>query len=73
MLGLLDYYSSLALVSPSTVAFVQFFVDPDILNQLFQLLTGGLSRGKVLILRILQNVMKLDIPTEIFDRAIAIS
>ena len=52
ILGMLDYYTSLALVSPAALALVQQFADPIKLNILIQLLVGGLSRGKIIILRV---------------------
>ena len=40
---------------------------------LVQLLVGGLSHGKIIILRIFQDLMKLDFPTEILDKAVEVS
>ena len=73
ILGLLDFYTSSALTSPSALAFIHQIADPRKLNVLVKLLVGGVSRGKTLVLRILQDLMKLDFPTEIFDGAIRIS
>ena len=70
MLALLDFYTSMALVSPAALAFVQQVSDPSNIQVLVQLLVLGVSRNKITVLRILQNLMKLDFPTEIFDRAI---
>lgn len=73
ILGMMDFYTSLALTSPATLALVQQFADPNKLNILVQFLVGGLARGKIIVLRIFQDLMKLDFPTEIFDRAVEIS
>ena len=73
ILGLMDFYTSLALASPAALALVQQFADPRKLNILVKFLAGGLSRGKIIVLRIFQALMKLDFPTEIFDRAVEIS
>ena len=73
ILGMMEFYTSLALVSPAALALVQQFADPAKLNILIQLLVGGLSRGKIIILRVFQDLMKLDFPTEIFDKAVNIS
>ena len=43
------------------------------LNVLIKFLIGGLSKGKILILRIFQDLMKIDLPTEILDKAVEIS
>ena len=72
ILGMMEFYTSLALVSPAALALVQQFADPAKLNILIQLLVGGLSRGKIIILRVFQDLMKLDFPTEIFDKAVNI-
>lgn len=73
ILGLMDFYTSLAQVSPAALALVQQFADPKKLNILLQFLIGSVSRGKIIVLRIFQGLMKLDFPIEIFDRAIEIS
>ena len=73
ILGLMDFYSSLACISPAALALVQQFANPHKLNILIQLLIAGHSRGKIIVLRIFQDLMKLDFPTEIFDRAVTIS
>lgn len=52
ILGMMDFYSSLALISPAALSLVQEFADPRKLNLLVQLLIGGLSRGKFIVLRI---------------------
>ena len=73
ILGIMDFYSSLAQVSPAALALVQQLADPRKLNVLLQFMIGSLSRGKIIALRILQALMKLDFPIEIFDRAVEIS
>ena len=45
MLGLLDFYTNMALVSPAALAFVQHISDPSKLQVLIQLLICGISRG----------------------------
>ena len=73
ILGMMDFYSSLSKASPSSLAFVQQFANPQKLNILIQLLMGCLSKGKIIILRIFQDLMKLDFPIEILDKAVNIS
>ena len=73
ILGILDFYTSSALTSPSALAFIQKIADPQKLNVLVKILVGGVSRCKTLVLRILQDLMKFDFPTEIFDGAIHLS
>ena len=52
ILGLLDFYTSLSLVSPAALAFVQQLADPSKLNILIQLLIGSPTRAKLIILRV---------------------
>lgn len=73
ILGMIDFYSSLSRASPASLAFVQKFADPQRLNLLIQLLMGCLTKGKIIILRIIQDLMKLDFPFEILDHAIDVS
>ena len=73
LLGMMDFYAGLAQVSPSALALVEQFADPEKLNLLVKFLIAGLSAGRLLILRIFQGLMKLDFPSEILDRAVEIS
>ena len=72
IVSMLDFYCSLAVNSPSTLAMVHKVSDPAKLNTLVRLLICGLPRMKMIVLKIFQNLLKLEIPLEILDKAVSI-
>jgi len=52
ILEMLDFFSSLALSSPASLALIQKFIEPKHLQYLLKLLVSGLPRMKVIAVKI---------------------
>jgi hypothetical protein len=71
MLGNIEFIASLAYLSPKLQqqSLKKLVTTPNI-ELLLRLMLNGSAKTKLLILRIFQAILKLDIPMEILDKAV---
>jgi len=67
LLRLVEVFSSIASVSEQPLAMVQRVANPFHLTCLLNLLLISSPRSKITVLKIIQNLIRIEIPSEIFE------
>jgi len=70
LLRLVEFFSSVAVDNSDALSMIQRIANPQQLQTLLRLLISGTPKVKVVVLKVLQNLIKLDIPVEIFEHAV---
>ena len=72
ILGMLEFYCSLAIHSPAALAMIKHLSNPEKLSSLIRLLTFGTPKMKVIVLKIFTSLVRMEIPHEIFDKSVSV-
>ena len=72
LLRLVEMFTSIATVSPYPLSMVQKVANPHQLETLLNVLILSSPRIKIIVLKIIQNLIKIAIPFEVFEETITI-
>lgn len=72
LLRLVEMFTSIATVSPYPLSMVQKVANPQQLETLLNVLILSSPRIKIIVLKIIQNLIKIAIPFEVFEETINI-
>ena len=72
LLRLVEIFTSIATVSPYPLSMVQRVANPYQLETLLNLLILSSPRIKIVVLKVIQNLIKIAIPFEVFEETITI-
>jgi len=72
MLKLVELFTSIATASSHPLSMVQRVANPYSLSSLFNLLLMVSSENKILILKVIHNLIEIHLPYEVFEEAVNI-
>jgi len=72
LLRLVEIFTSIATVSPYPLSMVQRVANPHQLETLFNIMIHASPRLKMVAVKVVHNLLKIDIPFQIFEEAITI-